>query len=90
MHIAHIAPLHEAVPPRLLGGAERVVPFLTGELVAMGRDVTALASSGSLTAAGLDAVRRRALRLDLDETQPCLRVPRHERGGMSSRRVLRA
>ncbi|RYF02887.1 MAG: glycosyltransferase family 4 protein, partial [Deltaproteobacteria bacterium] len=40
MRIAQIAPLHEAVPPKLYGGTERVVSFLTEELVAMGHDVT--------------------------------------------------
>jgi len=46
MHIAQIAPLTESVPPRLYGGTERIVSFLTEELVAMGHDVTLFASGG--------------------------------------------
>ncbi len=64
MRIAQIAPLTEAVPPKLYGGTERVVSFLTEELVAMGHEVTLFASGDSLTAAELDAVWPRALRLD--------------------------
>ena len=44
MRIAQIAPLTEFVPPRLYGGTERVVSFLTEQLVAMGHDVTLFAS----------------------------------------------
>ena len=44
MRIAQIAPLYEAVPPKLYGGTERVVSFLTEELVALGHDVTLFAS----------------------------------------------
>ena len=64
MRIAQIAPLHEAVPPKLYGGTERVVSFLTEELVAQGHDVTLFASGDSVTTAELDAVWPRALRLD--------------------------
>jgi glycosyltransferase involved in cell wall biosynthesis len=64
MRIAQIAPLHEAVPPKLYGGTERVVSFLTEELVAMGHDVTLFASGDSKTSAKLQAVWPRALRLD--------------------------
>ncbi|MBO1361809.1 glycosyltransferase family 4 protein [Acetobacter sacchari] len=70
MRIAQIAPLHEAVPPKLYGGTERVVSFLTDELVAMGHDVTLFASGDSVTKANLDAVWPRALRLD-----PAIRDP---------------
>ena len=42
MHIAQIAPLTEAIPPKLYGGTERVVHWLTEELVALGHDVTLL------------------------------------------------
>ena len=49
MRIAQIAPLHEAVPPKLYGGTERVVSFLTEELVALGHDVTLFASGDSVT-----------------------------------------
>jgi glycosyltransferase involved in cell wall biosynthesis len=64
MRIAQIAPLYEAVPPRLYGGTERVVSFLTEELVALGHDVTLFASGDSVTRAELDPVWPQALRLD--------------------------
>ena len=64
MRIAQIAPLFEAVPPKLYGGTERVVSALTEELVAMGHDVTLFASGDSVTSATLDAIRPEALRLD--------------------------
>jgi glycosyltransferase involved in cell wall biosynthesis len=64
MRIAQISPLYEAVPPKLYGGTERVVSFLTEELVAMGHDVTLFASGDSVTSAKLEAVWPRALRLD--------------------------
>ena len=64
MHIAQIAPLTEAVPPKLYGGTERVVHWLTEELVALGHDVTLFASGDSRTSAKLDAFWPRALRLD--------------------------
>ena len=64
MRIAQIAPLTEAVPPALYGGTERVVSWLTEELVALGHDVTLFASGDSRTTAKLDAFWPRALRLD--------------------------
>jgi glycosyltransferase involved in cell wall biosynthesis len=64
MKIAQIAPLHEAVPPKYYGGTERVVSFLTEELVAMGHDVTLFASGDSVTNAKLEAAWPQALRLD--------------------------
>lgn len=64
LRIAQVAPLTEAVPPRLYGGTERVVSFLTEELVRMGHDVTLFASGDSATAGRLEAVWPRALRLD--------------------------
>ncbi len=70
MRIAQIAPLYEAVPPKLYGGTERVVSFLTEELVALGHDVTLFASGDSVTGAELHAVAPRALRLD-----PSIRDP---------------
>jgi glycosyltransferase involved in cell wall biosynthesis len=66
MRIAQIAPLFEAVPPKLYGGSERVVSSLTEALVAMGHDVTLFASGDSITSAKLDAPWPRALRLDPD------------------------
>jgi glycosyltransferase involved in cell wall biosynthesis len=64
MRIAQIAPLFEAVPPKLYGGTERVVSWLTEELVAMGHEVTLFASGDSVTTATLDAVWPQAIRLD--------------------------
>jgi glycosyltransferase involved in cell wall biosynthesis len=64
MRIAQIAPLFEAVPPKLYGGTERVVSWLTEELVAMGHDVTLFASGDSVTSAKLEPTWPRALRLD--------------------------
>ena len=64
MRIAQIAPLHEAVPPKLYGGTERVVSFLTEELVDLGHDVTLFASGNSETSARLEPVWPKALRLD--------------------------
>ncbi len=64
MHIAQIAPLTEAIPPRLYGGTERVVSWLTEELIALGHEVTLFASGDSQTSARLEAVWPRALRLD--------------------------
>jgi glycosyltransferase involved in cell wall biosynthesis len=64
MRIAQIAPLTEAVPPKLYGGTERVVSWLTEELIALGHDVTLFASGDSRTSARLEAMWPRALRLD--------------------------
>jgi glycosyltransferase involved in cell wall biosynthesis len=64
MRIAQIAPLHEAVPPKLYGGTERVVSYLTEELVRFGHDVTLFASGDSVTKAKLISVCETALRLD--------------------------
>lgn len=64
MRIAQVAPLYESVPPRLYGGTERVVSYLTEELVRQGHDVTLFASGDSLTSAELVPVSPRALRLD--------------------------
>src|ERR1700712_3049207 len=64
MKIAQIAPLVESVPPTLYGGTERVVSWLTEELVAQGHDVTLFASGDSETTAQLHPVVPRALRLE--------------------------
>lgn len=64
MRIAQIAPLYEAVPPKLYGGTERVVAHLTNALVARGHDVTLFASGDSETDARLVSCRNIALRLD--------------------------
>ena len=64
MKIAQVAPLMESVPPRLYGGTERIVSYVTEELVEQGHDVTLFASGDSLTteaiAGGYDANRPHA------------------------------
>src|SRR6516164_3707080 len=64
MKIAQIAPLYEAVPPRLYGGTERVVAHLCDALVELGHEVTLFASGEADTRADLVAVRDQAIRLD--------------------------
>ena len=64
MKIAQVAPLIESVPPRLYGGTERIVSYLTEELVRLGHDVTLFASGDSITSAELTPCCTRALRLD--------------------------
>ncbi len=63
MRIAQVAPLYESVPPKLYGGTERVVSYLTEELVKMGHDVTLFASGDSRTEARLIPIVKNALRL---------------------------
>ena len=70
MRIAQIAPLHEAVPPKLYGGTERIVSYLTEELVALGHEVTLFASGDSRTSAALASVWPQALRLDPSVRDP--------------------
>ncbi len=64
MRIAQVAPLWESVPPKLYGGTERIVSYITEELVALGHDVTLFASGDSETAARLEAICPQALRLN--------------------------
>jgi glycosyltransferase involved in cell wall biosynthesis len=64
MKIAQVAPLTEAVPPKLYGGTERVVAYLTDALVELGHDVTLFASGDSVTKAKLAPIWPQALRLD--------------------------
>ena len=64
MRIAQVAPLWESVPPTLYGGTERIVSYLTEELVRLGHDVTLFASGDSVTTARLEAICARALRLN--------------------------
>ncbi|HEY4252635.1 MAG TPA: glycosyltransferase family 4 protein [Roseomonas sp.] len=64
MRIAQIAPLYEAVPPRLYGGTERIVAYLTDALVDLGHEVTLFASADASTRARLVPVRNQAIRLD--------------------------
>ncbi len=64
MRIAQVAPLYESVPPKYYGGTERIVSYLTEELVRMGHEVTLFASGDSETSARLVACCRRSLRMD--------------------------
>ena len=64
MRIAQVAPLYESVPPKYYGGTERVVSYLTEELVRQGHDVTLFASGDSRTKAQLFAACPGSLRLD--------------------------
>jgi glycosyltransferase involved in cell wall biosynthesis len=63
LRIAQVSPLYESVPPKLYGGTERIVAYLTEELVARGHEVTLFASGDSQTNARLVAPCARALRL---------------------------
>ena len=64
VRIAQVAPLYESVPPKLYGGTERVVSYLTEELVRAGHEVTLFASGDSQTTANLVSPCPQALRLD--------------------------
>lgn len=68
MRIAQVAPLYESVPPKFYGGTERVVSYLTEELVRQGHDVTLFASGDSITRARLHAIVPNGLRLE----RPCV------------------
>ncbi|MEA2950447.1 MAG: hypothetical protein QOI40_5777 [Alphaproteobacteria bacterium] len=70
MKIAQIAPLMESVPPRLYGGTERIVSYLTDELVRLGHDVTLFASGDSVSSANLVPCAAMALRLDPNVRDP--------------------
>jgi glycosyltransferase involved in cell wall biosynthesis len=70
MRIAQVAPLYESVPPHAYGGTERVVSYLTEELVRRGHEVSLFASGDSVTAARLVATHPRALRLDPSHPDP--------------------
>ncbi len=71
MRIAQIAPLAERCPPKLYGGTERIVSYLTEALVSLGHDVTLFASGDSVTSATLVPCSRVALRLDSRVKDPC-------------------
>jgi glycosyltransferase involved in cell wall biosynthesis len=70
MRIAQVAPLYESVPPKMYGGTERVVSYLTEALVAMGHEVTLYASGDSVTKARLRPCCERSLRLDKRSVEP--------------------
>ena len=80
MKIAQVAPLFESVPPQGYGGTERVVSYLTEELVRQGHQVTLFASGDSVTQAHLVAACPRALRLDeqcVDQLAHCMVLLEH-------------
>jgi glycosyltransferase involved in cell wall biosynthesis len=64
MRIAQVGPLYESIPPKYYGGTERIVSYLTEELVRQGHEVTLFGSGDSVTKARLIAPCRQALRLD--------------------------
>src|SRR5690348_12961957 len=64
MKVAQVAPLYERVPPKFYGGTERVVSYLTEELVQQGHEVTLFASGDSVSCARLRPVCERSLRLE--------------------------
>ena len=70
MRIAQVAPLYESVPPKLYGGTERIVSWLTEELIDLGHDLTLFASGDSVTSARLVPMWPRATRLDPDIQDP--------------------
>ena len=70
MRIAQVAPLYERVPPKLYGGTERVVSYLTEALVELGHDVSLYASGDSVTNAELRSWCPQALRLDPQSIDP--------------------
>ena len=72
VRIAQIAPLAESVPPKLYGGTERVVSWLTEELVSLGHDVTLFATGDSVTSAKIVSVAPRALRLTRPPPDPAI------------------
>ncbi|HZO83539.1 MAG TPA: glycosyltransferase family 4 protein [Candidatus Binataceae bacterium] len=76
LRIAQVAPLYESVPPKLYGGTERVVAYLTEELIRRGHDVTLFASGDSTAPAPLEAVHPMALRTGgLVSWGPSLHLP---------------
>ena len=80
MRIAQVAPLYESVPPKCYAGTERVVSYLTEELVRQGHEVTLFASGDSVTKAHPMAGSQPSLRLD----KYCVdRLARRDGGGLS-------
>src|SRR5262245_16471765 len=73
MKIAQVSPLYESVPPEQYGGTERVVSYLTEELVRLGHEVTLFASGDSITSAELVACCPRSLRADKGCLDPLAR-----------------
>ena len=74
LRIAQVAPLVETVPPESYGGTERIVSYLTEELVGLGHDITLFASGGSATKAKLVPVSEQSLRSDPSVKDPLTRT----------------
>ena len=83
LRIAQVAPLYESVPPQLYGGTERVVSWLTEELVALGHDVTLFASGDSRTSGHLVPVCPKALWRDPDVARDAAAARAHVGTGLS-------
>lgn len=76
LRIAQVAPLYESVPPKLYGGTERVVAYLTEEMTRRGHEVTLFASGDSTVSARLEATHPAALRASgLAVWGNCLHLP---------------
>jgi glycosyltransferase involved in cell wall biosynthesis len=76
LRIAQVAPLYESVPPKLYGGTERVVAYLTEEMTRRGHEVTLFASGDSIAAANIEAAQPVALRAaGLAPWGSCLHLP---------------
>ena len=84
MRIAQVAPLAGSVPPKQYGGTERVVSWLTEELVRQGHEVTLFATGDSVTSAELVACFEQALRFDPEATCAIPPSPRHAERGLSA------
>src|SRR5688572_441366 len=70
MRIAQVPPLYESVPPKLYGGTERVVSYLTEELVNQGHEVTLFGTKDSVTQANLFPICDKAIRLNHECRDP--------------------
>jgi hypothetical protein len=75
MKIAQIAPLMESVPPRLYGGTERIVSYLTDELVRLGHEVTLFSSTAKLSPATTTALPRSISSETTTLTTACFYTP---------------
>jgi len=74
MRIAQVAHLSESVPPKTYGGSERIIAYLTDELVRLGHDVTLFASADSATTARLESVFGDAVRNPETESERMARL----------------
>ena len=89
MKIAQIAPLYESVPPHYYGGTERVVSYLTEELVRQNHEVTLFASGDSLTSAHLAPCCEKSLRLDKTCIDPLPHLTESRVSQLHSQAIIR-